>query len=132
MCYWFFSSRRRHTRYIGDWSSDVCAFFSRRRRHTRYIGDWSSDVCSSDLISSIAKSGGSEFYGSGFFYARNYVLNANDWVFNKDGVPAPQSKYYYPGGTIGGPVLIPGTRFNTNRNKLFFFTGFEYFYQVLN
>src|SRR5437762_12290321 len=27
-------------------------FFSSRRRHTRYIGDWSSDVCSSDLSSS--------------------------------------------------------------------------------
>src|SRR5437764_7154559 len=26
-------------------------FFSSRRRHTRYIGDWSSDVCSSDLNS---------------------------------------------------------------------------------
>src|SRR5215210_3461927 len=24
--------------------------FSSRRRHTRYIGDWSSDVCSSDLF----------------------------------------------------------------------------------
>src|SRR5437762_6855668 len=24
-------------------------FFSSRRRHTRFIGDWSSDVCSSDL-----------------------------------------------------------------------------------
>src|SRR5437763_14523790 len=24
-------------------------FFSSRRRHTIYIGDWSSDVCSSDL-----------------------------------------------------------------------------------
>ena len=27
----------------------LCFFFSSRRRHTRYIGDWSSDVCSSDL-----------------------------------------------------------------------------------
>src|SRR6202453_3616495 len=26
-----------------------CFFFSSRRRHTRCIGDWSSDVCSSDL-----------------------------------------------------------------------------------
>jgi len=26
--------------------------FSSRRRHTRYIGDWSSDVCSSDLKAS--------------------------------------------------------------------------------
>src|SRR5437762_4418549 len=25
-------------------------FFSSRRRHTSYIGDWSSDVCSSDLL----------------------------------------------------------------------------------
>src|SRR5437762_6148764 len=25
-------------------------FFSSRRRHTRYIGGWSSDVCSSDLL----------------------------------------------------------------------------------
>src|SRR3712207_7329255 len=29
----------------GDW----CFFFSSRRRHTRYWRDWSSDVCSSDL-----------------------------------------------------------------------------------
>src|SRR5256885_11365270 len=27
-------------------------FFSSRRRHTRLQGDWSSDVCSSDLASS--------------------------------------------------------------------------------
>src|SRR5690348_18447695 len=25
-------------------------FFSSRRRHTRWTGDWSSDVCSSDLF----------------------------------------------------------------------------------
>src|SRR5256885_8281137 len=28
----------------------VCFFFSSRRRHTRLQGDWSSDVCSSDLL----------------------------------------------------------------------------------
>src|SRR5262249_58825013 len=26
-------------------------FFSSRRRHTRLVSDWSSDVCSSDLVS---------------------------------------------------------------------------------
>src|SRR5437762_6392604 len=32
----------------------VCSFFfSSRRRHTRYIGDWSSDVCSSDLLGTL-------------------------------------------------------------------------------
>src|SRR5256886_11181181 len=30
----------------------VCFFFSSRRRHTRFDCDWSSDVCSSDLASS--------------------------------------------------------------------------------
>src|SRR5690348_17918748 len=35
-------------------SSDISFFFffSSRRRHTRWTGDWSSDVCSSDLPSS--------------------------------------------------------------------------------
>src|SRR5205814_874263 len=28
----------------------VCFFFSSRRRHTRCLSDWSSDVCSSDLV----------------------------------------------------------------------------------
>src|SRR5690606_39336830 len=30
-------------------------FFSSRRRHTRFSRDWSSDVCSSDLASEINK-----------------------------------------------------------------------------
>src|SRR3712207_7234668 len=42
---------------VSDWfillQSDFCDivffFFSSRRRHTRYWRDWSSDVCSSDL-----------------------------------------------------------------------------------
>src|SRR5436190_3347811 len=31
-------------------SGGVCFFFSSRRRHTRSLCDWSSDVCSSDLL----------------------------------------------------------------------------------
>src|SRR3712207_7628555 len=30
-----------------------CFFFSSRRRHTRYWRDWSSDVCSSDLVAPV-------------------------------------------------------------------------------
>src|SRR2546430_4027466 len=30
-------------------SAESCFFFSSRRRHTRFDCDWSSDVCSSDL-----------------------------------------------------------------------------------
>src|SRR2546430_8916277 len=32
---------------------DFCFFFSSRRRHTRFDCDWSSDVCSSDLVEQI-------------------------------------------------------------------------------
>src|SRR5436853_1393573 len=32
------------------WVASICEFFfSSRRRHTRCLSDWSSDVCSSDL-----------------------------------------------------------------------------------
>src|SRR5256885_10541867 len=34
----------------GDSNVTLLVFFSSRRRHTRLQGDWSSDVCSSDLI----------------------------------------------------------------------------------
>ena len=83
------------------------------------------------VITSVAKSGGKDFHGSAFMYARNYAMNANDALFNANGQPKPENKYYYPGGTVGGPVLLPGG-FNKKRDKLFFFTGFEYFYQVLD
>src|SRR3712207_6316514 len=33
----------------GTWGVVYIVFFSSRRRHTRYWRDWSSDVCSSDL-----------------------------------------------------------------------------------
>src|SRR6266702_7699297 len=34
-----------------------CFFFSSRRRHTRWPRDWSSDVCSSDLLAHHGESG---------------------------------------------------------------------------
>jgi hypothetical protein len=81
------------------------------------------------VITSVTKSGGIKFHGDAFFSARNFELNSNDAYANALGIPRTQNKYYYPGGNIGGPVYIPGTRF---KNKLFFFVGYEYFYQVLD
>src|SRR5260370_4897885 len=34
---------------MSEYVSEVFFFFSSRRRHTRFKCDWSSDVCSSDL-----------------------------------------------------------------------------------
>jgi hypothetical protein len=93
------------------------------------------------VISSVAKGGGREFHGAAYTYLRHYSLNANDWLSNRQGVnkttgkmiaPRPENRYIFPGGNIGGPVLIPGTNFNRDRNKLFFFTGFEYYLQRLD
>src|SRR5690606_40723661 len=36
----------------------ITLFFSSRRRHTRFSRDWSSDVCSSDLIHFSPRDGG--------------------------------------------------------------------------
>jgi Carboxypeptidase regulatory-like domain len=84
------------------------------------------------LITSVTKSGGRDFHGSAFFSARNHSLNANDWLNNASGVKQPANSYYYPGGTLSGPVIIPGTNLNKSRQKLFFFTGFEYYKQTLD
>ena len=84
------------------------------------------------LITSVTKAGGQDFHGSLFFSARNYAMNANDALNNADLAPKPANEYYYPGASIGGPVIIPGTNFNKSRQKLFFFAGYEYFYQKLD
>ena len=92
------------------------------------------------VISAVGKSGGRDFHGQAYLYARHNSLNANDWLNNSQGRLAdgtlvaqkPLTHYMYPGGNIGGPVLIPGTRFNKDRNKLFFFFGYEYYNQIVD
>ena len=41
------------------------------------------------LITSVTKSGGQHLHGSGFFSARNFALNANDWQNNFTSAPKP-------------------------------------------
>ncbi len=84
------------------------------------------------VLTSVTKAGGAQYHGSAFFQARNYALNSNDAYTKALGQPRPPYAFYYSGGTVGGPVLIPHTGFNKSRNKLFFFAGYEYFYQQLN
>jgi hypothetical protein len=72
------------------------------------------------------KNGTNKFHASGFFFWRNEALNANEWNNNRTGVPRPRYRYENPGGSIGGPVIIPGTNFNKDHNKLFFFFSMDY------
>jgi len=80
----------------------------------------------------IGKSGGNQFHGEVYFYARHYSMNAND-PQNKDaGLAKAPAKYYFPGGQIGGPILLPKTDFNRNRDKLFFFFATQYYKQDID
>jgi carboxypeptidase family protein len=66
------------------------------------------------------KSGTQTFHGEAYYYNRNEDYNAND-PFNKaSGVPRPLYRYNTVGYNIGGPIFWPG-KFNSSRNKLFFF-----------
>jgi len=82
------------------------------------------------VLQAFSKSGGQRFHGEGYFYARNSgALFANDWNAKSQQVAQKKpnvinpSHFYYIGGNIGGPVFFPG--FNKNRDKLFFWGGYE-------
>ena len=77
----------------------------------------------------IGKSGTSQFHGGAYFYARNGVFNSEDSYLKASGLTKPQDSYYYPGGDIGGPVIIPKVNFNKNHDKLFFYAAYEYMNQ---
>ncbi len=86
------------------------------------------------VMNSSTKGGASDFHGAAYLYTRNSALNATEHHNVAENIPnpKPESYYYFPGANIGGPLLIPGTRFNKSRKKLFFFEAFEYYKQQLD
>ncbi len=85
------------------------------------------------------KNGTNRYHGTLYHYYRNEWMNANEWFNSRNlvtvnGIPVatPKARYRYqnPGGTIGGPLLIPGTRFNRSHSKLFFFFSEDYLHNL--
>ena len=76
-------------------------------------------------ISAVTKGGASRFSGTLYDYVRHHTFAANDRSNSIAGVDKPKSSFNYPGGNVGGPIIIPGLDFNTNRDKAFFFFGLE-------
>ena len=87
-------------------------------------------------ITVVTKSGTRDFHGTAAYYKRNEKFNTNSWDRRRQcdagvaaGTPADlvpscaKAPYRFDNTawTIGGPVLVPGTSFNGNRDKLFFF-----------
>ena len=81
------------------------------------------------VIDAVSKSGGQGFHGEAYFTGRDSEFNSNDWYDNYLRQSRPAGRYLYPGGQIGGPLLLPFTSFNRGRDKLFFWAGFEYYNQ---
>ncbi|MBI4876149.1 MAG: carboxypeptidase regulatory-like domain-containing protein [Acidobacteria bacterium] len=71
------------------------------------------------------KNGTNQFHGGAYYYWRHEMFNANEFFSNKLGITKPKYRYQNPGGTIGGPLIIPGTRFNQSRTRLFFFFSYD-------
>jgi len=82
------------------------------------------------VINLVSRSGTKQFHGDIYAYLRNEDLNANDYFNNLNNVAKPIYRYVIGGGSVGGPVYIP-KKFNTSKNRIFFFFNEQYAYEDL-
>jgi hypothetical protein len=82
---------------------------------------------SGGVVNVVTKAGSNEFHGSLYEFLRNDVLDArNAFATQRDpatGRIKPVLRYNQYGGTLGGPVRIPGVY--DGRNRTFFHAGYE-------
>jgi hypothetical protein len=76
-------------------------------------------------ITVVTKSGTRDFHGGAYLFLQNEWMNANTWLNNYNNRPRGRNRNRTQGFNVGGPVYIPG-KFNSSRDKLFFFTNFEF------
>jgi hypothetical protein len=69
------------------------------------------------------KAGTSEFHGGAYYFIRNEAFNARNFFDQTQG--APLYRRHDLGGTIGGPIYIPGSP-NPRKDRTFFFFSEEY------
>ncbi|MCC7174340.1 MAG: TonB-dependent receptor [Bryobacterales bacterium] len=73
----------------------------------------------------VTKGGTKDFHGGAYIFLRNEWMNANSWTNNFNGLARARNRNRTQGFQVGGPAYIPG-KFNTSKDKLFFFTNFEF------
>ncbi len=69
------------------------------------------------------KSGTNQLHGTVYDYLRNGFFDSQDWFNDYFGKPQPALRQNDFGGTLGGPVQIPGLY--NGRDKTFFFVSYE-------
>ena len=72
------------------------------------------------------KSGTNTLAGSAYTYYRSEKLAETDFFVKRAGADKPKLGYKRPGGTIGGPVMVPGLY--DGHNRTFFFGALEWLY----
>ena len=65
-------------------------------------------------VNMITKRGGQQYHGTGYWYKRHEMFNANEWLANKTEKEKGIYRFSTLGANLGGPVPL-------TRNKLFFF-----------
>jgi hypothetical protein len=78
-----------------------------------------SGTSSGAVVNIAIKSGTKNFHGMLYEYWRNDHLQA--YTYNAATVGKPKLRWNNFGGNVGGPVIVPKTRVNKDRNQLFFF-----------
>ena len=76
----------------------------------------------SGTVEVTTKSGGNQWHGNGYEFFRNEAMNARNY-FDQT-LKAPTYRRNDFGGTIGGPLTIPG-HYNVNKDKTFIFFSEE-------
>ncbi|MDX2150081.1 MAG: carboxypeptidase regulatory-like domain-containing protein, partial [Bryobacteraceae bacterium] len=82
-------------------------------------------------INVVTKSGTRDLHATGYWFYRHDSLNANTWRNNFEGRARQRRRQNWAGYNVGGPVLLPFTDFNRNRDKLFFFFAQEWQRQLV-
>jgi hypothetical protein len=79
----------------------------------------------STSIRFVTRSGTNSYKGTGYYYFRHPDLNTNYWFLEQAGLPKNQLKLNQFGGSLGGPIKIPGWFDGSGRS--FFFFNYEEF-----
>jgi len=74
-------------------------------------------------ISVVLKSGTNALHGSLFEYLRNDAMNANNFIYNEQGIPRQVLKRNQFGGVVGGPISLG--KWLNGKDRFFFFFGYQ-------